>query len=276
MVKSAWHQISILRRSFAKSSEQMCSLIACWRTRRSINDGLHCSRANDIWLIIASADSRIVAKFSAILGRTAVRIAETADMASPGKMVQNHPIFFPKPSQFCYNKNMQEEVIISVSDFVANTSYLTWDTLVVIGFVILVCGYGYTLGKDFIVPFLVSIYIAGFVMLFVPYVAWLASLIETDQGIASIIVFLAIFLIIFFILKTNGFFEPYVVPTGFELGTISIAISGLMLVIVTSFMSAEMVASFSPAIRLLFVGDIQTTIWALLPVGVLLLIRGDT
>jgi len=191
-------------------------------------------------------------------------------------MVQNHPIFFPKPSQFCYNKNMQEEVIISVSDFVANTSYLTWDTLVVIGFVILVCGYGYTLGKDFIVPFLVSIYIAGFVMLFVPYVAWLASLIETDQGIASIIVFLAIFLIIFFILKTNGFFEPYVVPTGFELGTISIAISGLMLVIVTSFMSAEMVASFSPAIRLLFIGDIQTTIWALLPVGVLLLIRGDT
>ena len=171
---------------------------------------------------------------------------------------------------------MQEEVITSVSDFVANTSYLTWDTLVVIGFVILVCGYGYTLGKDFIVPFLVSIYIAGFVMLFVPYVAWLASLIETDQGIASIIVFLAIFLIIFFILKTNGFFEPYVVPTGFELGTISIAISGLMLVIVTSFMSAEMVASFSPAIRLLFIGDTQTTIWALLPVGVLLLIRGDT
>lgn len=171
---------------------------------------------------------------------------------------------------------MQEEVITSVSDFVANTSYLTWDTLVVIGFVILICVYGYTLGKDFIVPFLVSIYIAGFTMLFVPYVAWLSSLIEADPGISLTIVFFAIFLIIFFILKSNGFFEPYIVPTGFEMGTICIAISGLMLVIVASFLSEDLISSFSPAVRFLFIGDIQTTVWALLPVGTLLLIRGDT
>ncbi|MFH1611267.1 MAG: hypothetical protein ABIA83_01555 [Patescibacteria group bacterium] len=171
---------------------------------------------------------------------------------------------------------MQEEVLTTVTDFVQNTSYLTWDTLVVIGFVTLICAYGYTIGKDFVVPLLVSVYIAGFIILFVSQTSWLIRLIEADEGISSTIIFLAIFLITFFILKTNGFFEPYIVPTGFELGTISLGISGFVLVIIGSFMSPDMIASFSPAIRFLFIGDVQETVWALVPLGTLLLIRGDT
>lgn len=171
---------------------------------------------------------------------------------------------------------MQEEVLTTVTDFVQNTSYLTWDTLIVIGFVALVCAYGYTIGKDFVVPLLVSVYIAGFIMLFIPYISWLTALIEADAGIAQAIIFLAIFLITFFILKTNGFFEPYIVPTGFELGTICLGIAGFILVIVGSFMGDEVIASFSPAIRMIFISDIQITVWALVPLATLLLIRGDT
>jgi hypothetical protein len=171
---------------------------------------------------------------------------------------------------------MPEEMLLTVTDLVENTSYLTWDTLVVIGFIVLVCAYGYTFGKDFIIPLLVSVYISGFIMLFVPYVSWCSALIETDAGFANIIVFIALLIIMYIVLKTNGFFEPYIVPTGFELGTICIGISGLILVIAGSFMGEEMIASFSPVVRMIFIGDIQAVIWALLPVGLLLIIRGDT
>lgn len=157
-----------------------------------------------------------------------------------------------------------------------NTSYFTWDVLIVLGVIACVCAYGVTIGKDYTVPLLVSVYIAGFIMLFVPYIDWLRNLIEADSGIASAIVFLAIFLMTFIILKTNGFFEPYIVPTGFELITFCIGLSGLLLMIVVSFLSEEMIAGFSPIVRMTFVGDIQTTIWALLPVGLLVLIRGET
>jgi hypothetical protein len=80
----------------------------------------------------------------------------------------------------------------------------------------------------------------------------------------------------YIVLKTNGFFEPYIVPTGFELGTICVGIAGLILVIAGSFMGEEMIASFSPVVRMIFIGDIQAAIWALLPIGLLLIIRGDT
>jgi hypothetical protein len=50
---------------------------------------------------------------------------------------------------------MQEEMLSTVTDLVENTSYLTWDTLVVIGLIVLVCAYGYTFGKDFIITLLV-------------------------------------------------------------------------------------------------------------------------
>jgi len=171
---------------------------------------------------------------------------------------------------------MQEDLIEGVTEFAQNTSYFTWDSLVVIGFVLLICLYGYTLGKDHVVPLLVSVYITAFIMMFVPYVDWLRSLIDTDTGIATTIVFLAIMLIVFFILKSNGFFEPYIVPTGFELISFCIGISGLILVIVGSFMGEEMVSAFSPIVRMVFVGDLQLTIWALVPVGLMLLIRGET
>ena len=171
---------------------------------------------------------------------------------------------------------MQEEIFESVTQITQNTSYLTWDIFVVSGVLVLVCLYGFTLGKDFMVPLLVSVYAAGFVMAFVPYIEWLEGLIEADIGIAASIVFIGILLIVFFILKSNGFFEPYIVPTGFELATFCIGITGLILVIAASFMSEEMVSSFSPLVRSAFIGDIQMTVWALVPVGLMVLIRGET
>ena len=171
---------------------------------------------------------------------------------------------------------MDIDSIEGVTEFVQNTSYFTWDALVVIGVIILVCAYGFTLGKDYIVPLLVSVYVAGFVMAFVPYIAWLEGLIETDAGIASTIVFFAILLIVFFVLKSNGFFEPYIVPTGLESATFCIGISGLILVIIASFVGEEMAANFSPLVRSAFIGDIQITVWALVPVSLMVLIRGET
>lgn len=113
-------------------------------------------------------------------------------------------------------------------------------------------------------------------MIFLPYINNLESLIKTDSSISSIIIFTIVYLVVFFVLKWNGFFEPYVVPTGIEIALFAISFTGFLIVILGSLMSADMIASFSPLSRLIFTGDIAVTTWSLAPLGLFILIRGDT
>ena len=113
-------------------------------------------------------------------------------------------------------------------------------------------------------------------MLFVSQIDLLTGMIESEAWLASVIVFAILYLAIFFILKSNGFFEPYVVPTGLEIGTFALAFCGLLFVILGSFFPAEMQEQLSPWTNMLFYGDIARTAWAIAPVATLLLVRGET
>ncbi|PIX62641.1 hypothetical protein CO057_03780 [Candidatus Uhrbacteria bacterium CG_4_9_14_0_2_um_filter_41_50] len=171
---------------------------------------------------------------------------------------------------------MPEEAMSQISSLVENTSYLTWDLLAILAFLAIFLLYAYSIGKDSLIPSIIALYISGFTMMFLPYINNLESLIKTDSSISSIIIFAIVYLIVFFVLKWNGFFEPYVVPTGIEIALFAISFTGLLAVILGSLMSVEMIASFSPLSRMIFTGNIAVTIWSLAPLGLFILIRGDT
>lgn len=163
-----------------------------------------------------------------------------------------------------------------VSEVADAANVLSWDVLAFVVVTVAVVAYAYTLGKDYVIPALFSLYIAAFIMVFIPQLDYVVAMIEADVWLAQIIVFVVIYVIVFFILKSNGFFEPYVVPTGLEIGTFAIAFCGFLFVIIGSFFPAEMLEEFSPWTNAVFYGDIAKTVWTIVPVATLLLVRGDT
>lgn len=169
-----------------------------------------------------------------------------------------------------------DEALDYMSEVAEAANVLSWDVLVFVAITAGVFAYAYTLGKDYVVPATFALYIAGFLMLFIPALDGAVNWIETEQWIARIIIFAVMYLVTFFILKTNGFFEPYVVPTGLEIGTFAIAFCGFLFVIIGSFFPEEMLEELSPWTNFVFYGESARSIWTIVPIATLLLVRGDT
>ena len=169
-----------------------------------------------------------------------------------------------------------DEALDYVSEVAEAANVLSWDVFIFAGVTVAVLAYAYTLGKDYVVPATFTLYIAAFIMLFIPALDGVVSMIEADEWLARVIIFAVMYLIVFFILKTNGFFEPYVVPTGLEIGTFAIAFCGFLFAIIGSFFPEEMLEDLSPWTNVVFYGEIARTVWTVVPIATLLLVRGDT
>jgi len=171
---------------------------------------------------------------------------------------------------------METEALDYVANVADAASVFSWDVLIFAGLTIAIIAYAYTFGKDYIVPGVFSLYIAAFIMTFIPWIDNAVALIESDEWLARVIVFAVVYVAIFFIMKTNGFFEPYVVPTGLEIATFAVAFCGFLFVIIGSFFPADMLEELSPWTNMLFYSELARSIWTLVPIGTLLLVRGDT
>ncbi len=171
---------------------------------------------------------------------------------------------------------MPEVGIDQITEIVENTSYLTWDVIAILAVIVLALVFAYTVGKQSVISFLVAAYAASFAVIFSPHILELSERISIDEWLAKTVVYLVLFILIFWIVKTNGFFEPYVVPTGHEIATFTIASVGLLLAVTATFIDSDLMATFSPWTRMIFDSEISLTIWSLVPVGSLLVLRGDT
>jgi len=171
---------------------------------------------------------------------------------------------------------MPEGAVDQLSEIVENTSYLTWDVIVILVVLTLILLYAFSMGKQEVISILVAAYVASFIAVFSPHVLELADRISVDSWLGETIVFLVLFVLSFWIIKTNGFFEPYVVPTGYEIATFVVSSVGLLCAVTMTFIDADVIATFSPWTRLIFDSDISLTVWALVPLGSLLILRGDT
>jgi hypothetical protein len=77
-------------------------------------------------------------------------------------------------------------------------------------------------------------------------------------------------------MSTNGYFEPYIVPSGWEMAVFAILYAGLVLTIGASFVPEPAFEEFSSITQLIFGNQIAATAWVVAPIGILLVIRGET
>lgn len=158
----------------------------------------------------------------------------------------------------------------------SNTSFLAWDILIVAIFFAVTVTYFYSFGRDNIIIAIISVYITGLLFTLLPYIDWFKALIKTSSDSSSVFVFILLFAFIFMILKWNGFFEPYIVPTGFEVPFFATVFCGLFISILLLPISADLISVFSLLTKTLFVGDIALSCWLLSPIGLFILLRGET
>lgn len=153
-------------------------------------------------------------------------------------------------------------------------SLIVWDALWTTGIVLGVVLFMYTIGRYALVPLLAAISTAAVFALagpFVNHVPFLATVPEFEQ---RLIAFAVLTVIGFVIFRKNRFFEPCVVPSGWELAVIALVLSGFVLAIVGSLLSPEIVSTLSTNIRIVFVDDFPRLIWFVSPFLLLSIFRG--
>lgn len=139
------------------------------------------------------------------------------------------------------------------------------------------CGvllYLFTVGKDHGVILTLSLYLAAATLVFLPFLSDIAFL-----GIAShhIQLFLLIVLIaLFAILQLrNGFFEPSIVPSGWENLVFAVIFSGAFMFIVLGFLPTELQSDLSTTTQTVFLRQPWSNLWFTLPIFTLLFLKGD-
>ena len=150
----------------------------------------------------------------------------------------------------------------------------TPDLLIAIAILVMALVFVYTIGKDYAVTMNMAVYMAIGTMAFVPVIHNF-TFVSIPAPYLSMIVFTLLVLLFGYLQTTNGFFEPIVVASGWESSVFAVTFTGMMIVVLASFVTPEMVAGFSPYIKNLFVSEPISSVWFLLPLAVLLFIRGD-
>ena len=159
---------------------------------------------------------------------------------------------------------------------IMSSGFLSIDIIVVVLALAAILVYSYTIGKGYGVTMLQALYISAFVTHFIPQVFELLPSFGMQQYAASLVWLGILFVVTFFILKRNTFFESPTVPSMWEIGVFGILFAGLAGVIIISSLSEEVISGFQPMIQTIFTGDVMTTVWVAAPILFWLVINGDT
>lgn len=166
---------------------------------------------------------------------------------------------------------MQEEAIEKINliqELLSNV-----DILIALGIVAGAFVFVYTIGKDYVVTSIFSLYMALGTMILVPALSDLSF--GFPDHVNKIIIFAALIVIFLYLQSKNGFFEPIVVPDRWESAVFAIVWAGMTIMSIVSFLPPEMHSEISEPMRLLFLDQPFSNIWFALPIVSLLLVRGD-
>ena len=161
-----------------------------------------------------------------------------------------------------------------VTEQIQNLSFATWDTLAIIIIVAVVFVYAYTLGKDYVASMIFGLYIAAGLVTFSPHLAYFYIDIGIAPHFLKLILLVIALVVVMFIISTNGYFEPYIVPSSWEVPVFCLLFSGLLITIAVSYFPVELINELAPSTRMLFVNEISATAWVLAPILGMLIIKG--
>ncbi|MFH1712337.1 MAG: hypothetical protein ABH846_03845 [Patescibacteria group bacterium] len=157
---------------------------------------------------------------------------------------------------------------------IQNLSFATWDTLAIAIILVLVFVYAYTIGKDYVATMIFGLYIAAGLVTFAPHLAYFYINIGIAPHFLKLILLLIALVVVMFIISMNGYFEPYIVPSSWEVPVFCILFAGLLITIAASYLPVETIDSLAPSTRMLFANETGATIWVLAPILGMLIIKG--
>lgn len=154
------------------------------------------------------------------------------------------------------------------------SQFLVMDALIVAGVVVASFLFTYTVGKYSIVPAIAALGMAAACATIVPFVGHVPVMNVWPAYQQQALAFAIFLLLSYFIFRRHSYFEPSVIPSRIELAVCSVMIAGFILAVIGSFLPVDVVATLSPHVRTIFVGELPRTLWLLSPVVVFGVMKG--
>lgn len=152
---------------------------------------------------------------------------------------------------------------------------LPFDIMFVVLLVAVLMVYNYTLGKHRAATLLIALYVAAALYILMPVLDFVHEVVPIGAPALPMIMFGVVFLATYVVLSRNTFFEPYMVPCGWELGLFSVLHALLLIAILVSIEPSSATAAFSPNFSRIFLDPIVRSAIVAGPLGVLAFFRGN-
>lgn len=149
------------------------------------------------------------------------------------------------------------------------------DILAVIALIAALLAYNYTVGKHRAATLLVSMYVAGALMMFMPVLDVVHEVVPLGAPALPVIIFGVVLLLTYIVLSRNAFFEPYLIPSGWELGMFSVLHAALLLVLLVGIEPASATSALSPNFSRFFLDPVVRSVVVTAPLAVLAFFRGQ-
>lgn len=153
---------------------------------------------------------------------------------------------------------------------------LPFDIVFVVLLVAALMVYNYTLGKHRAATLLIALYVAAALYMLMPVLDFVHEVVPIGAPLLPVIMFGVVFLVTYVVLSRNTFFEPYMVPSGWELGVFSVLHAALIIAILVSIEPSSATASFSPNFSRIFLDPVVRSVVVASPLAILAFFRGNS
>ena len=154
------------------------------------------------------------------------------------------------------------------------SQFFVFDAIVAAGVIAGSLLFSYTLGRYSMVPMIAALGIGGAFAALAPYVGHVPGIATWPAYQQQICIFAIVTGIGFFIFRRHSYFEPSVVPNGFERVVCGLIIAGFILAVLGSFLPVDILGTVSSNIRVVFADPLPRTLWLLGPIVMLGVMRG--
>jgi predicted PurR-regulated permease PerM len=154
------------------------------------------------------------------------------------------------------------------------SQFLVLDALLATGVLVASLLFAYTIGRHSMVPMIAALGMGASFASLAPYVGHVPGITSWPEFQQRIIVFAVAMIIAYFLFRRHSYFEPSVVPNGFELAVCGLLIGGFVLAVIGAFLPGEIFVTISPQLQTIFGNEFSRTLWLAAPIVVFGVMRG--
>ncbi len=154
------------------------------------------------------------------------------------------------------------------------SQFLVLDALIATSVLVGSLLFMYTIGRYSIVPMIAALGMSAAFAALAPYVGHIPGIATWPEFQQRIAIFVVVAILGYVVFRRQSYFEPSVVPNGFELVVCGLLISGFILAVIGAFLPAEILTTLSPHLRVIFGDELPRTLWLAAPIVVFGVMRG--